>query len=84
VCWQLAARLRDAGFFVNVADFPAVPAARAGIRLPLTLHHTDAEADAEALVDAIAGLLPRALAAEGRTPADLRRVTRHGSAGVRS
>lgn len=33
-------RLLAAGFFVNVAVFPAVPRGRGGIRLMLTCHHT--------------------------------------------
>ncbi|OHV31538.1 MULTISPECIES: aminotransferase class I/II-fold pyridoxal phosphate-dependent enzyme [Pseudofrankia] len=74
VVWSLAVRLRDAGFFVNVAVYPAVPSAREGLRLTLTLHQT--EADVENLVDAIADQLPLALADQGRTPADLHRLRR--------
>jgi 7-keto-8-aminopelargonate synthetase-like enzyme len=74
VVWSLAVRLRDAGFFVNVAVYPAVPSAREGLRLTLTLHQT--EADVVSLVDAVADQLPLALADQGRTPSDLDRLRR--------
>ncbi len=79
VCWTLASRLRDTGFFVNVADYPAVPSARAGLRIPLTMHHTDDDIDD--LVDTIADLLPLAAADAGRSPADLARVLSRAARG---
>ncbi|HYJ10346.1 MAG TPA: hypothetical protein VEX18_15085, partial [Polyangiaceae bacterium] len=33
--------LRGAGYFVNVAVFPAVPRGRAGVRLMLNTHQTE-------------------------------------------
>ena len=33
------------GFYTNLAMFPAVPMTEAGVRLTLTLHHTDADID---------------------------------------
>lgn len=57
--YALARRLLDEGFFVNVASFPAVPMKQAGIRVPLTVHHTFD--DIERLVRATAKHLPKVL-----------------------
>ena len=47
----LAKKLMDDGFFANVAQFPAVPMRRAGIRFTLTLHQR--EEDLHAIVDSL-------------------------------
>ena len=47
--------LQAAGYFVNVAVFPAVPRRRAGIRVMLNAHQT--EADIRGLVSSLAALL---------------------------
>ena len=72
VAFRLAERLRDAGYFVNTAAFPAVPAKRCGVRLALTTHHT--EDDVAGIVAALAEHLPAALADEGSSVEDLRRA----------
>jgi 7-keto-8-aminopelargonate synthetase-like enzyme len=72
VAYRLTERLRDAGFFVNTATFPAVPAKRCGARLTITAHHT--VDDVVGLVAALAEHLPAALADEGSTAEDLRRA----------
>ena len=72
VAYRLTQRLRDAGFFVNTAAFPAVPAKRGGARLALTTHHT--EDDIAGVVAALAEHLPLAMAEEGATVEDLRRA----------
>lgn len=72
VAYRLTERLRGAGYFVNTATFPAVPAKRTGARLTLTAHHT--EDDVAGVVAALAEHLPAALADEGATVADLRRA----------
>lgn len=36
---EVAVRVKDAGFYLNMAVFPAVPHGRAGIRFAVTLHH---------------------------------------------
>jgi 7-keto-8-aminopelargonate synthetase-like enzyme len=72
VAYRLTQRMRDAGYFVNTAAFPAVPAKRAGARLALTLHHT--EEDIAGAVTALARCLPLAMAEEGATIEDLRRA----------
>ncbi len=36
---EVARRVKDAGYFLNMAVFPAVPHGRAGIRFAVTLHH---------------------------------------------
>jgi 7-keto-8-aminopelargonate synthetase-like enzyme len=72
VAYNLAGRLRDAGYFVDTATFPAVAAKRSGARIALTAHHT--EDDIAGLVEAIADALPRALADEGDDAQSLQRV----------
>jgi 7-keto-8-aminopelargonate synthetase-like enzyme len=72
VAYRLTERLRGAGFFVNTATFPAVPAKRCGARLTLTTHHT--ENDVAGVVAALAEHLPAAIADEGASVTDLRRA----------
>ncbi|SFD87026.1 hypothetical protein [Blastococcus tunisiensis] len=72
VAYRLTERLREAGFLVNTAAFPAVPAKRCGVRLTLTTHLTDD--DVADVVTALAQHLPAALADEGSSMADLRRA----------
>jgi 7-keto-8-aminopelargonate synthetase-like enzyme len=72
VAYRLTELMRESGFFVNTATFPAVPAKRCGARLTLTAHHT--EEDVAGVVAALAENLPRALADEGATVEDLRRA----------
>jgi 7-keto-8-aminopelargonate synthetase-like enzyme len=72
VAYRVTERLRGAGFFVNTATFPAVPAKRCGARLTLTTHHTDD--DVAGVVAALAEHLPGAIADEGATVDDLRRA----------
>jgi 7-keto-8-aminopelargonate synthetase-like enzyme len=61
VAAQVATRLLDDGFYVNLAIFPAVPMKQAGVRFTLTLHQQPD--DIRALVDALARHVPEALAA---------------------
>jgi 7-keto-8-aminopelargonate synthetase-like enzyme len=72
VAYRLTERLRESGFFVNTATFPAVPAKRCGARLTLTAHHT--EDDIAGVVAALAEHLPAAITQEGATVDDLRRA----------
>lgn len=72
VAYRLTARLRAAGWFVNTATFPAVPAKRCGARLTINAHHTPE--DITGVVRALAEHLPAALAEEGATVEDLRRA----------
>lgn len=72
VAYRLTELMRESGFFVNTATFPAVPAKRCGTRLTLTAHHT--EDDVAGVVAALAENLPRALSDEGATAEDLRRA----------
>ena len=64
VAYRLTERLRGAGFFVNTAAFPAVPAKRCGVRLTLTAHHT--EDDVAGVVAALAEHLPARAGRRGR------------------
>lgn len=72
ITYRVAELLRDAGFFVDIASAPAVPANRSGIRISLTAHHTDQ--DVETLVDTLAVALPQALAEGGSSMSELRRA----------
>src|SRR6185369_16967326 len=72
IAYTLTRRLRDAGYFVDTAVYPGVPAKRCGARIALTAHHT--AADVTGLVDAIAAELPRALRDEGSDVDVLRRA----------
>jgi 7-keto-8-aminopelargonate synthetase-like enzyme len=72
VAYRLVSRLREAGFFVNPATFPAVPSNRCGARLTVTTHHT--EDDVAGVVAALAEHLPAAMSDEGASVSDLRRA----------
>ena len=58
-------KLKNAGFYVNAALFPAVPQNRNGIRLTTTLHQTSS--DIQNLIEAIAHYLPEVLSDTGRS-----------------
>jgi 7-keto-8-aminopelargonate synthetase-like enzyme len=79
VAYNLIGRLREAGFFVDTATFPAVAAKRSGARIALTVHHTDE--DVVGLVEALTEALPAALADEGDDVATLTRAFRRPLAG---
>ncbi|MEA2149993.1 MAG: hypothetical protein QOD69_1823, partial [Solirubrobacteraceae bacterium] len=66
VAQDVTERLLDEGLYVNLAMFPAVPMKRAGVRIALTLHHT--QSDIRTLVEARARHVPAALEASA-TPA---------------
>ncbi|WP_448626771.1 aminotransferase class I/II-fold pyridoxal phosphate-dependent enzyme [Geodermatophilus sp. URMC 64] len=72
VAYRLVERLRSAGFHVNTASFPAVPAKRSGARLTITAHHT--VDDVAGVVAALAEHLPAAISDEGASVADLHRA----------
>jgi 7-keto-8-aminopelargonate synthetase-like enzyme len=72
IAYNLVGRLRNAGYFVDTASYPAVAAKRSGARITLTAHHT-AE-DVVGLIDALCAALPAALADEGGSAETLQRV----------
>ena len=72
LAYRMTGALRDAGFFVDTASYPAVPAKRSGVRMTLTAHHTDQ--DVTRLVDALADGLPRVLAEGGGSMEQLSRT----------
>ncbi|HWZ21544.1 MAG TPA: pyridoxal phosphate-dependent aminotransferase family protein, partial [Cytophagaceae bacterium] len=74
VAMNLVKRMIDAGFYVNIAIFPAVPETCSGIRFTITLHQT--LEDIENLVIALAKHFPLALKEEGRTVKDIKRAFR--------
>ena len=69
---SLGVRLMDEGFYVNVAQFPAVAVKRAGIRFMVNLHQS--RDDVRGLVEAMAHHLPETLAAEGASLDDVWRA----------
>ena len=72
VAYRLTERLREAGFYINTAIFPAVTAKRCGARVTITAHHT--EQDVAGVVEALAEHLPAAIADEGATVEELHRA----------
>ncbi|GAA0797412.1 aminotransferase class I/II-fold pyridoxal phosphate-dependent enzyme [Spirilliplanes yamanashiensis] len=70
--YRVGELLRDAGFFVDIATSPAVPAKRSGIRISLTAHHTDQ--DVVTLVESLTAAIPQALAEGGSSMSELRRA----------
>jgi 7-keto-8-aminopelargonate synthetase-like enzyme len=72
MAYRVTGLLREAGFFIDTATFPAVPAKRSGARVTLTAHHT--EEDVTRLVDGLADALPRVLAEAGSSTQALRRA----------
>lgn len=74
VAHNLMHRLMKDGFFPNIVGFPAVPLKQAGMRITITLHHT--ENDIRSLVDALAYHLPLALEQEGSDFNDIRQSFR--------
>ena len=59
--FDVAERMLQRGFYVNVSMYPTVPMKRAGVRLALTTLHTMEEVDA--VVDALAECVAASLAA---------------------
>lgn len=57
VGYRMVADLIEAGFWVNLGVFPAVPQGKCGLRLPITQHHTREQIDH--LLTTIADLLRR-------------------------
>ncbi|MEN3308425.1 MAG: hypothetical protein V7603_4627 [Micromonosporaceae bacterium] len=72
IAYDVTGRLRDAGYFVDTAVFPGVPAKLCGARIALTASHTPE--DVIGLVEALAEALPRALAAGGSSAGQLQRA----------
>ncbi|MDI3290938.1 bifunctional aminotransferase class I/II-fold pyridoxal phosphate-dependent enzyme/GNAT family N-acetyltransferase [Polyangium sp. 15x6] len=67
--YQMAERLRDDGFHVNVSGFPAVPSSRGGLRVTINANHAEHEVDA--LFSAIASHLEPVLESVGVTRAEV-------------
>jgi 7-keto-8-aminopelargonate synthetase-like enzyme len=81
---DLAERLLQDGFYVNLAIFPAVPMKQAGVRFTLTRHHKpdDIRALAHALARRVPALLPAAAPPadkrERRAPKSILTASRRG------
>jgi 7-keto-8-aminopelargonate synthetase-like enzyme len=72
VGYNMVKRLHQAGFYVNVGIFPAVPIKNTGVRFTISRHQT-AE-NIQKLVEAIEYHYPRALAEEGVTDVSVRKA----------
>jgi len=72
VAADMVERLLDAGFWTNLAAFPAVSPKRSGVRSTLTLHQEPR--DIEALVQTMAKELPDVLARGGSSLDEVRRL----------
>ena len=69
VGYNMVRRLMTAGFFVNLSVFPSVSYTNTGLRIPITLHHTNE--DIENLLKVVALNLPIALKESGQTMKNL-------------
>ena len=67
--FNLTKRLFNRGFYANWSVFPSVATNQSGVRILVTLHHTEDEI--ERLLGAVAQQLPLALEDEGCTMSDL-------------
>lgn len=74
VGYALVRLLKENGFLVNLASFPAVPESCTGIRFTITLHNK--LEDIDGLVNALQQLLPQALHDHNRTFDDIKRAFR--------
>ena len=63
--YRFVKRLMDAGFFVNLGLYPAVPVKNTGVRITISRHNK--KADIQALVAAMVYHYPKALAETGAT-----------------
>jgi 7-keto-8-aminopelargonate synthetase-like enzyme len=71
VGYNMVRRLMNAGFYVNLSVFPSVSYTNTGLRIPLTLWHTNE--DIENLLKTIALNMPIALKESGQTTKELQR-----------
>jgi 7-keto-8-aminopelargonate synthetase-like enzyme len=64
--------LINRGFYTSISCYPSVPYNQTGIRVPVTLHHSDE--DIEAIIKTMAEIYPRALEISGATIKDVYRA----------
>lgn len=69
VGYNMVRRLMNAGYYVNLSVFPSVAYSNTGLRIPITLHHTNE--DIENLLKVIALNLPIAMKESGQTMKNL-------------
>ncbi|MEP7264193.1 MAG: aminotransferase class I/II-fold pyridoxal phosphate-dependent enzyme [Bacteroidota bacterium] len=69
--YNMVRRLMNAGFYVNLSVFPSVAYSNTGLRIPITLNHSNE--DIENLLKTIALNLPSAMKESGQTMKDLQR-----------
>jgi 7-keto-8-aminopelargonate synthetase-like enzyme len=71
VGYNMVRRLMNAGYYVNLSVFPSVAYSNTGMRIPISLNHSNE--DIENLLKAIALNLPIAMKESGQTMKDLQR-----------
>ncbi len=70
--YYMVRELMNRGFYTSISCYPSVPYNNTGIRVPVTLHHTDE--DIEQVIKNIAEILPAALSAGGTRMKDIYRA----------
>ena len=70
--YKMVKRLKEAGFFVNLAVFPAVSLNKTGLRIPITLHHSKEQIGQ--LLAVIAEELPKLIIEENYSMKKINRV----------
>jgi hypothetical protein len=71
VAYNMGEKLSKEGFYFNVTTYPGVAMRKSGLRVTITCHQR--LEDIEAMVEAVAYHLPRALEEEGSTIEEVRR-----------
>ena len=77
VGYNMVRRLMNAGYYTNLSVFPSVSYTNTGLRIPITLHHTNE--DIENLLKVVALNLPIAMKESGQTMKDLNRYFKLGT-----
>jgi 7-keto-8-aminopelargonate synthetase-like enzyme len=72
---KMVRKMLDAGFYVNLSMFPAVPESCTGIRFTITLHHT--QEDIRNMVASMAKIFAETMLEEERSMEDIFRAFRH-------
>jgi len=70
--YYMVRELMNRGYYTSISCYPSVPYNNTGIRVPVTLHHTDQ--DIEQVIREMADILPAALRAGGTQMKDIYRA----------
>ena len=72
---KMVKKMLEAGFYMNISAFPAVPENCTGVRFTITLHHT--KEDIKNMIETMAKLFIATLQEEQRSVEDIYRAFRH-------